>query len=95
MLVRAKFYEAKRTGEAHASRGRLVLYLDRRALWDGDSVWVVNQDGRAELRKVELGTQQREGYQKVRSGLRSGEQVILPPHDGLSEGGRVEITKKD
>ena len=95
MLVRAKFFAAKRTSETQASTGRLVLYVDRQALVGDDSVWVVSQEGRAELRKVELGTQQREGYQQVRSGLRSGELVIVPPHDGLSEGARVEITKKD
>jgi RND family efflux transporter MFP subunit len=91
MLVRAKFYDLVdgRVSSAQAGGGRLSLYVLREAVIDDSSVWVVDSEGLARKKKVTLGDEEREGHRLVLDGLRSGETVILPPHDDLEEGGRV------
>ena len=55
--------------------------------------WVVDADGsRARLRQVELGTLEVEDHIEVRAGMLAGEKVILPPHDRLEDGRRVEVS---
>ncbi len=94
MLMRAKFFASKQASLAGAtsadSLGRLALYAPETAIVDGSHVWVVTPEGRAELRTVKLANDKRDDHIRVLSGLKSGEQVILPPHTKLTDGERIE-----
>ncbi len=97
MLLRARFYDS---GSPTSSRGnaappgsqRLALYVPESALVNESSVWVVSPENTAELRPVQLGNDSRENHRRVLDGLKSGEQVILPPHADLKDGIRVKAT---
>ena len=97
MLVRGKFYPIIRPVEGGISstskRGgnRLAIYVPEAALFGEDRVWVVSPDGTAELRRVSLGTDVRENHRLALEGVRSGEKVILPPHEKLKTGVRVVV----
>ncbi|MFC5050636.1 efflux RND transporter periplasmic adaptor subunit [Rubritalea spongiae] len=96
MLVRAKFFALTATTkkvESGVSSGRLSLYVPQQAVFDENQVWVLSPEGRAELRRIELGSSTRDDHQLVISGLKSGEQVILPPHTDLAEGVRVKTNQ--
>jgi RND family efflux transporter MFP subunit len=93
MLVRAKFFALTGSSnklQAASSGGRLSLYVPKQALVNDKQVWVVSPEGRAELRGLELGNITRGDHVLVLSGVKSGEQVILPPHADLAEGDRVK-----
>ncbi len=94
MLMRAKFYgggyQSKYSISGSDSSSRLVIYVDERALVDDESVWVVSPKFTAELRKIKLSSVSKDGFRLVIEGLLSGEDVILPPHDNLKEGTRVQ-----
>ncbi|WP_200390098.1 efflux RND transporter periplasmic adaptor subunit [Roseibacillus ishigakijimensis] len=108
MLVRAKFYPpahppqaAAPTGEDAPSApptgsGRLILLAAEEALFDirkeQAQAWVVSPDSTAQRRTLTLGPERRENYREVREGLRSGEQLILPPFSELAPGARVAAT---
>jgi len=96
MLVRAKFFATENqetSGEVSvAASGRLSLYVPENALVNDSQAWVVSSEFTAEMRSIKLGTDTREGHRLVQEGLRSGESVILPPHDKLKEGSRLKIT---
>ncbi|BDS05158.1 hemolysin D [Oceaniferula spumae] len=97
MLVRGKFYSTGRTGKPStvskpSDAGRLALYVPEAALIDDNSVWVVDSENIARLRKIQLGKDARDNHRRVLDGLRSGENVILPPHDKLEDGTRVVVT---
>jgi len=53
-------------------------------------VWVKEGD-RATLRSLSLGDEVRDGHRLVLDGLRPGDQLILPPHDELEPGQRIEV----
>lgn len=91
MLVRAKFFGSGNNvkSAAGSSVGRFSLYVPIEALVNESTVWVVSPDSLAEKREIETGDEVREGHRLVVDGLRSGESVILPPHDQISEGVRV------
>lgn len=93
MLVRAKFFESgDGAGPSQASAdaaGRYQLYLPEEALVGEDAVWVVSPEKTARKRQVELGQDRKDGHRLILDGLRSGEPVILPPHDQLEEGMRI------
>ena len=103
MLVRGKFFTTSNAntngaepqlgdnGQSKAATGRLALYIPEDALVDNTSVWVVSTKQTAELRKIKLTTETRDGHRRVVEGIKSGEQVILPPYTGLEEGGRVKV----
>ena len=93
MLVRGKFYAGSSTqkrneGPSYHS-ARLALFIPEESIIDSNSVWVVSTSSKAELRSVKLGEESRDGHRRVLSGVLSGEQVILPPHDGMEEGDSV------
>lgn len=96
MLVRAKFFSPGNAqssgGTLAASLGRLALYVPEKALVSETQVWVITPKSTAEKRSIKLGSDTKEGHRLVLEGLRSGESVILPPHDNLDEGSRVEVT---
>lgn len=91
MLVRAKFFATggQTAGSTAASPGRLSIYVPESAVIDNQHVWVVSPDHRADFRSIKLGSEVRDGHRLVISGVHSGEQVILPPHDQLEPGARV------
>lgn len=100
MLLRGKFFAIQgRSSEGSStslpsSSGnsqRLALFVPEQALVNDSAVWVVTPDQTAELRQLQLGRESREGHRRVLDGIRSGEQVILPPHEQLSAGSRVKI----
>ena len=105
MLMRAKFFSMN-NGADKASSGktnqprtnnsnsRLAIYVPEEALID-NYVWVVMPDNTAQKRNITLAESSpiREGHYLVLQGLKSGEHVILPPHNELEDGTRVIIQK--
>jgi HlyD family secretion protein len=106
MLCRVKFLENRNAPQSTGAsplrlstsdRSRSVMapldcLIDRKN--SSARAWVVSPDGsRALRRKVELGNPEIDGYVAVRAGLLAGERLILPPHDGLEEGRRIETTE--
>lgn len=94
MLVRGKFYTTSISGDIHstghsASNNRLALFVPEVSIINSDSVWVVSTTDTAELRKLNLGSDSREGYRRVLDGIKSGERVILPPHTQIEQGDRL------
>ena len=93
MLVRAKFFATGNSQKSSSpASGRLSLYVPESALVNDSLVWIVSPDSRAQKRSIKLGKATRENHRLVLEGLRSGESVILPPHDQLEEGTRVEVS---
>ena len=104
MLMRAKFYAGGQSsanpssGEisgASGSNSRMSLYAPSKALLNTTEstaqAWVAS-DGHAERRDLTLGSAMRDDHLHVLTGLRSGEQLILPPHDQLKEGTRIKTS---
>ncbi len=96
MLVRGKFFallrpEAEVMGGMGEMSGRLAIYVPVAAVFNSDQVWVVTPDDEAEIRQITLGAEKRENHQLATSGLKSGEDVILPPHDKLRPGAKIKI----
>jgi RND family efflux transporter MFP subunit len=98
MLVRGKFFALAKGGGENASSnapettsGRLSIFMPEEALVSGDAAWVVTSEETVEFRNLQLGREKREGHIKVLEGLRSGERVILPPHENLENGLRVRV----
>lgn len=100
MLVRAKFFSApsepKEGKNDESSSERLLLFAPTNALFDlqdnSAKAWVVTPESTAELRSLTLGSTRKEGAREVRSGLRSGEKLILPPLSELTPGHRITAT---
>lgn len=93
MLVRGKFFShsASKRATSSTSSDRLALFVPEEAIFNNNSAWIVSTDQTAELRTIQLGDELRDGHRLVLDGLRSGEQVILPPHTDLTEGSRLTI----
>lgn len=100
MLVRAKFYPAvnettEPTKDPKANE-RLLIMAPMEAFFEIKGLqakaWVVSTRSTAELRTIELGNSEREGFREVSAGLRSGEQLILPPFEKLTAGSRLSVT---
>ena len=106
MLVRAKFYPAPKTepsGSQTQTSGtrnpasassKYLLFAPEAALINpaGETAqaWVVTPGSTAELRSLTLGPARKDGHLQVLTGLRSGEHLILPPHDQLKPDIRVK-----
>ncbi len=95
MLVRAKFYElpkasSSETGPQSTSE-RLSTYVPIAAIFAENQAWVVSPDLKPQKRTLTLGSSIRDQHRIVLKGLRSGEQVILPPHEGLNADTRLII----
>lgn len=92
MLVRSKFFAVKNTAYKNAStnKSRLSIYVPKSALVSETQVWVISSENTAVLREIKLGNETRDDHRLVISGLKSGEHVILPPHDQLKHGLRVK-----
>lgn len=101
MLVRAKFFSAPvadsdEKESAEPVTERLLLFATEAAIFDlqenSAKAWVVTPDSTAELRELTLGNTRKKDAREVRSGLRSGEKLILPPFTELTPGHRVNPT---
>ncbi len=99
MLVRGKFFAPPASSEnprtASSAPGRLAHFVPEEALADDGRLWVVSPEETAEVRSVEVGREKRDGHVLVRSGIRAGERVILPPHETLTPGARVRVISSD
>lgn len=100
MLVRAEFYPHRSPAPDSATRStggsdRLTIFAPIDALLDQTGAaaraWVV-EDERAQLRKLETGSEERDGHLHIIAGLRPGDRVILPPFNNLKEGKRIKIS---
>jgi RND family efflux transporter MFP subunit len=97
MLVRGKFFQASTAGattnpKTQGSSSKLAIYAPKESIINGSQAWVVGSGNRAELREITLGSSTREDHQQVTSGIRSGELVVLPPHQGLEAGAKLSFT---
>ena len=98
MLVRAAFHPSGNADATAAKNGstarRLTLFVPTGSLFEQSQesarVWSVER-GRARLRILTLGSEKREGHIQVIEGLKPGDQVILPPFDGLKDNQRIKI----
>jgi RND family efflux transporter MFP subunit len=103
MLVRAKFYAtgneagtiSNSSQTSNTKPGRLSIYVPDKAIFEEQFVWVVSTENKAELRKLTLGTEVKADFQQALDGVKSGEQVILPPFNLFKEGGRIRVAKKN
>lgn len=66
-----------------------ALSVPRTAIYDGDTVWVVNSDERLEPRTVTTGWSLSTSVE-VRSGLKAGDKVVTTPLSGPIAGTRVK-----
>jgi len=101
MLCRVKFLQPLSATETSASKP--MATSSKRALFaplaglierssNSASAWVVSADGkRANRKSITLGDREMAGHVAIESGLLAGELIILPPHQGLSEGRRIHI----
>jgi HlyD family secretion protein len=87
MLCRVEFFGTSSAGGA--SSGSLAVWMPENALTD-DAAWVFDPESqRVTTREVQASTETRDGYIRIISGLRPGEQVVLSPA-GLRDGQRVK-----
>ena len=102
MLVRAEFYPGEKTDSVtspspHAAGHRLAIFVPGEALFDHSQnsarAWVV-EEGRARLRTLKVGSEEREQHLRIIDGLRPGDQVVLPPFGDLEDNQRVRITNQ-
>ena len=96
MLVRGKFYSIPRRIDpseklTSSDARRLSIYVPERAIVSENKVWVVGSGDLAERRTLSLGDDVRDNHRLALGGVRSGELVILPPHNKLKNGGRIKI----
>ncbi len=86
MLCRVEFFGNSSAGETVS--GSLAVWVPENALTDG-AAWVFDPESqRVAKREVQTATETRDGYIRITSGLRPGEQVVLSPQ-GLRDGQRV------
>jgi membrane fusion protein, multidrug efflux system len=77
------------TVEIEVARRNNVIQVPRTAVRDGQA-WVIDSDGRAARRSVQLGLQSQEQVEVV-SGLQPGERVVVEGGGLLSDGAQVRI----
>ncbi len=101
MLVRAKFFatgvttDALNTTQSNNTQdpGRLSIFIPQIAVFDDAFVWVVSPENKAERRKISIGLEAKPEHFQILDGVKSGEQVILPPFDKINEGSHLRIIK--
>ena len=87
-----KAADSPNTTTTPQSSGRLTIFVPESAIFDEQFVWIVTTDNKAELRKLTLGSEHKPDFKQALDGVKSGEQVILPPFDEITAGTRVRIT---
>ena len=96
MLCRAKFYDISKPTDLGHRKMSIFAPLDVRSSkeQDRDSLWVLSADGNhAEEREVTYGSEIREAFIEVSSGLRPGDKIILQPPAEIKAGDRVKVVK--
>jgi HlyD family secretion protein len=89
MLCRVGFFGTGSSGPTTS----LATWVAKAALTEG-AVWVCNPESRRVTRRdVQATAEVRDGFVRISSGLRPGEQVVLSP-SGLRDGQRVKPTLK-
>lgn len=79
MLSRVEFFGSPSSGAA--SSGSLAVWMPESALTNG-AAWILDPESkRVTKREVQASTETRDGYIRITSGLRSGEQVVLSPQN--------------
>jgi RND family efflux transporter MFP subunit len=72
-----------------------AMLIPERAIRDVDGakvLYVVNENNKVELRRVEIGLRQADGLRVVRNGLKAGEKIVLGGFDRLQTGTIVNAT---
>lgn len=100
MLCRVKFLQQSQNDEVQLSStvsGRAVMVPEDCLFGlEGENAhaWVVSVDGeRAERRTLEIGRYKQNGHVMIRNGVLAGELLIKPPHAGLDDGQRIQISQ--
>ncbi|MBI1373089.1 MAG: efflux RND transporter periplasmic adaptor subunit [Phycisphaera sp.] len=69
-----------------------VIPLPRYALRDGDTVWVVDDETRLRIRKVEIARRDRDNVY-ISEGLTDGDRVVVSGLDAMTDGMTVRVTE--
>ena len=96
MLCRAKFFDTGTSSTKEKQHVKIFIpqFIRSSNLSEDAVLWVLSVDGNhAEQRKVSFGTEVREAYIEISSGLRAGDKIILNPPPQIKEGDRVKIIK--
>ena len=96
MLCRAKFFDTGTSNNKEKPQMKIFVpqFVRSSNLSDDALLWVLSVDGNhAEQRKVSFGTEVREAYIEISSGLRAGDKIILNPPPQIKEGDRVKVIK--
>lgn len=96
MLARVRFLAAPGEQDAGSAAESLGVFapesLVRQEPGGGASVLVVNREsGTAVLRKLALGTERKEGWVQIASGLAPGDRIIADPPPALRDGARIRV----
>ncbi|MBW2107129.1 MAG: efflux RND transporter periplasmic adaptor subunit [Deltaproteobacteria bacterium] len=71
-----------------------AVLIPRAALHEGRVVWVVGKDGLLRFRKVDVALVQQDKA-ILRSGLKTGDQVVITPLKAVTDGMRVHVLPED
>jgi len=102
MLIRGKFYPQSTPSDPTVSNNpttnnRLALFVPTTALIDKNNneakLWTMTPNKTAILKTVTISNLIRDTHTQVTKGIRSGENVILPPHHNLKEGSRLTVSQ--
>jgi RND family efflux transporter MFP subunit len=95
MLCRAEFLAPPGAAGPVRSAGgsRVAVFVPEAAVLDSDgsaSVWILDASGERALRQsIELTEERREGFVRIRAGLRPGDRVVVNPPEDLEAGERI------
>lgn len=71
-----------------------VILIPTGALRENSSVWVMNSDGRLDIRNVEVIRREKENV-LIRSGLESGDRLILTHLSGAAQGMKLRLAEEE
>ena len=98
MLASATFLAPEQAAKSEASKEQERLLVPRQlveASGESQSVWVADAGGIARRRIVRLGNAGTEALVEVVEGLAPTDKLIAGGREGLSDGGRIDITSED
>lgn len=101
MLCRAEFLAPSASAGSSASNSsdRVAVYVPEAALLETEgapAVWMLDASGKHTSRQsIELADERREGYARVRTGLKPGDQVVVNPPADLKSGERITSNEED
>ncbi|MFA9478144.1 efflux RND transporter periplasmic adaptor subunit [Phycisphaerales bacterium AB-hyl4] len=95
MTARVRFLAPGQDGDAQQQRGTQRLFAPMRVVGEqaGETrdVWLANQHGRAERRRITLGELHQGAWIEVRSGLNPGDRLIVDPPTDLQQSQRLSL----